>query len=889
MSQTTPMMIQYNNIKKRHKNALLFFRMGDFYELFNEDARVASRVLGITLTSRSRNENAVPMAGVPHHAADSYISRLIKEGFKVAICDQIQDPREAKGIVERDVTRIVTPGTLTEDSLLDDKSHNYLASILIKDDMAGLSWVDLSTGKFDAEDISVKQLKDEIARINPSECLLPENFKQNGALTDDLFLDNKGLMISARPYWEFACDTGYKTLTEHFGTFSLAGFDCGDLGLSIGSAGAIIFYLRETQKSSLNHIRKINKFSCKEYLVMDQSTQYSLELTETMRTKDKTGSLLGVLDQTQTPMGGRLLREWTTAPLKDVNAIKRRQQGIKELFEDIVLRMETRKILKNIYDLERISTKISCGRANPVDMVSLKQSLSLLPKLKDALSECKSEMIGTLYRNIDIVEEARVLIGAAIVMDPPLNINEGGIIREGYSKDLDELRNVSKNGKGWIANFQSEEIKRTGVQSLKVGYNKVFGYYIEVTNVNKDKIPTGYIRKQTLKNAERYITSELKEYESKVLTADERSKEIELDIFQKLREEVARFTPRIQKSASVIAQLDAICSLSIVAAENGYIMPEVYDGLELTVKDGRHPVLDKKLAGEEFVPNDTKIDGQNEFVMIITGPNMAGKSTYIRQTALLVILAQMGSFIPAREAKIGAVDRIFTRIGAADELAKGQSTFMVEMNEVASILNNASQKSLLILDEVGRGTSTYDGISIAWAVVEHIYEHIKARTLFATHYHELTKLSRLFPGIKNYNIAVKESEEDIVFLRKIVEGGTDKSYGIHVARLAGIPEKVIKRSQAIHSTLEIESSEIASREIASPEIKAGIRGGDAAGSDNGYNILKPSNKKGELRQLLLFDTQTQKVIESIRNLDISNMRPIEALNKLNEIKDSLAQ
>ncbi|MGR3176890.1 MAG: DNA mismatch repair protein MutS [Candidatus Anammoxibacter sp.] len=881
MSQSTPMMVQYNSIKNRHKDALLFFRMGDFYELFNEDAKVASRVLGITLTSRSKNENAVPMAGVPHHAADSYISRLIKEGFKVAICEQIQDVSEAKGLVERDVIRIVTPGTVTEDSLLDDRSNNFLASILIKDNRAGLSWVDISTGRFDVEDIDVNQLKDELARINPSECLMPEDWNQSGFSLDTLFTDNAAVMMTARPGWEFACDTGHKMLTEHFETSSLTGFGCEDLELSLGSAGAILLYLKETQKASLSHIRKINKFSRKDYLILDQPTQYSLELVETMRTKEKARSLLGVLDQTHTPMGGRLLREWTMTPLKDVSAIKIRQQGIKELFENIGLRMELQKILKDVYDIERISTKISCGRANPRDMVSLKQSLSLLPNLKEALAECKSGMIKTLYNDLDIVEDVRVLIGTTLVTAPPLNIKEGGIIREGYSNDLDDLRNTSKNGKGWIANFQADEIKRTGVQTLKVGYNRVFGYYIEVTNMNKDKIPLEYIRKQTLKNAERYITTELKEYESKVLTADERAKGIELDIFQKLKEEVAGFTHRIQKSSDVIAQLDTICSLANVAAENGYIMPEIDDGLELTIIDGKHPVLDKEIQGEEFVPNDTHIDGRSDYVMIITGPNMAGKSTYIRQVALIVILAQIGSFIPARKAKIGVVDRIFTRIGAADELAKGQSTFMVEMNEVANILNNASQRSLLILDEVGRGTSTYDGVSIAWAVVEHIFERLKARTLFATHYHELTALSKLFPGIKNYNIAVKELKDNIVFLRKIVEGGTDKSYGIHVARLAGIPEKVIKRSQTIHSKLGVDAG-------------TGII--ESAGNDETINNKhdmqdredKKEGKKGTAKQLSLFDTQAFELVETIRNIDVSNITPLEALNKLNEIKDNLA-
>lgn len=877
MSQSSPMMIQYNTIKQRYRTELLFFRMGDFYELFNEDAKVASRVLGITLTSRSKSENAVPMAGVPHHAAESYISRLVRSGYKVAICEQTQNPREAKGLVDRDVTRVITPGTVTEEQLLDEKNNNYLLAILPSADVVGISWIDISTGRFETEEIGFAQLPDELARINPSECLLPDDWKEAAPPLDNLLSSNFASMITTRPRWEFACDTGYRTLTEHFGTASLSGFDCGDLQLSFGSAGAIILYLRETQRSSLDHIRKISRFSQAGYLIMDRPTQYSLELTETMRTRETAGSLLSIVDKTLTPMGGRLLREWITAPLKDVDAIKERQRGVKELHGNVALRLAIQKTLKDVYDIERISTKISCGRANPRDMVSLKQSLMLLPNLKRVLAECKSTLIESLCSALDVVEEARVLIGATIVADPPLNTREGGLIREGFDSDLDELRNISKDGKGWLVNFQAEEIKRTGIQTLKVGYNRVFGYYIEITNVNRDRIPAEYTRKQTLKNAERYITSDLKEHESRVLTAEERSREIELDIFLKLRGEVAAFTARIQKSSTVIARLDAILSLAGVAAENGYVMPSVDEGFGLTIVDGRHPVLDRNLETEGFVPNDTHIDGQENHVMIITGPNMAGKSTYIRQVALLVVLAQMGSFIPAKEAAIGIVDRIFTRIGAADELAKGQSTFMVEMNEVANILNNSSRRSLLILDEVGRGTSTYDGVSIAWAVVEYIYENIKARTLFATHYHELTQLARSFDGIVNYNIAVKELKDEIVFLRKIVEGGTDKSYGIHVARLAGIPELVIKRSQAVHSTLAVDDGK-----------QTPVEGGAVSSRRKKKDDVN-ADRTGRPKQLSLFDAQYKNVIDSIKEADISRMTPIEALNKLNELKNDLSE
>lgn len=884
MVNLTPMMQQYNSIKNRHKDALLFFRMGDFYELFNDDAKEASKVLGITLTSRSKSENATPMAGIPHHAADSYISRLIKEGYKVAICEQISDPKdkEAKGIVERDVTRVVTPGTVTEDVLLDGKSHNYLVSVLIKDGKAGLSWVDLSTGRFEVEDIGKDQLLDELNRINPSECLLSESCEKEASILSGGAIGEIVSMVSTRPDWEFACDNGYKTLTEHFGTTSLVGFDCEDLELALGAAGAIILYLKETQKASLPHIRKINRFSCREFLVMDRPTQYSLELTETMRTSEKAGSLLEILDRTETPMGGRLLKEWTMTPLKNVEMIKARQGGVKELFDNILFRMDINKVLSHVYDIERIAVKVSCERANPRDLVSLKHSLNLLPQLKDTLSLCGSALIKTLHEGLDVVEEARVAIGAAIVESPPLNIKDGGVIREGYSNDLDELRNASKDGKGWIANFQADEVERTGISSLKVGYNRVFGYYIEVTNLHKDKVPESYVRKQTLKNAERYITSDLKKYESMVLTAEERSKELELEIFQEIRETVAKFTPQLQKTANVIAHLDTICSLATVAAENGYVMPEIDGGSELNIIDGRHPVLDRKLMGEVFVANDIQLDGVESYAMIITGPNMAGKSTYIRQIALLVVMAQMGSFIPAKEAKIGIVDRIFTRIGAADELARGQSTFMVEMNEVANILNNATSRSLLILDEVGRGTSTYDGVSIAWAVIEYIYNFIKARTLFATHYHELTKLAETFPAITNHNIAVKELEDEIVFLRKIVDGGTDKSYGIHVARLAGIPETVIKRSQDIHSNFSIEPGN-----GGNGKASVGVTSAENRDAVSTADDKKVAAKTSKPEQLSLFDTEGHKVIDAIRNLDISNTTPLDALVKLNDLKKRL--
>ncbi len=867
MITETPMMRQYNDIKKQHKDALLFFRMGDFYELFFEDAKLASKVLGITLTARSKGESAVPMAGVPHHAAESYIRRLIKAGQKVAICDQLQDPDEAKGIVDRGVTRIITPGTVTEDTLLEDKSNNYLMAVLEAKDMMGLSWVDLSTGRFEVEDVQKERLFDEFARLNPSELLLPEETAKNNTSFMERIHAECDVMITFRPDWEFAGDTAYRILVEHFGTTSLEGFGCEDVGPALGAAGAVIQYLKETQRTSLKHIMRVQKYRLDNRVLMDKATQQSLELAQTIRTRDREGSLLGVIDQTKTPMGARLLREWVISPLRVSADIKYRQLGVKELFENSALRRELRDILGNIYDIERISTKVSCGRANARDLIGLKQSLSKLPALKEKLGFCITDILASLEQQLDVLEEVRILIGASIVPDPPPTIKEGGLIREGYDASLDELRYVSKNGKSWIANFQAEEIARSGINSLKVGYNKVFGYYIEVTNVHKDNIPQSYIRKQTLKNAERFITPELKDYETKVLTADERARDLEYDLFIQIREKVSVYTARLQRTSEAIAVLDVLATLANLAAENRYIMPEITDDLELKIIDGRHPVLDRRLGGESFVPNDIHLDGAQDKIMVITGPNMAGKSTYIRQVALLVLMGQMGSFIPAKEAVIGTVDRIFTRVGASDELSRGQSTFMVEMNETANILNNATERSLIILDEIGRGTSTFDGISIAWAITEYIYQHIRARTLFATHYHELTELALLFPGIRNFNIAVREWGDEIVFLRKIVDGGTDKSYGIHVARLAGIPKEVIQRARIILNNLETATLDVNGKPKFAP--------------------LKTEQEKKQPKQLKLFTSKQDMVTEEIKKLDISRMSPLEALNKLDELKKRL--
>ena len=869
MITETPMMRQYTEIKKQHKDALLFFRMGDFYEMFFEDAKLASKVLGITLTSRSKGEGAIPMAGVPHHSSEAYIRKLIKAGHKVAICEQLQDPTEAKGVVERGVTRVVTPGTVTEDAMLEDRSNNYLMAILETNNRLGLAWVDLSTGRFEAEDIQKELLFDELARINPSEILLPEETTKNNLSFTGKIRTEHNAMITPRSDWEFSGDTAYRIITEHFGTHSLEGFGCEELGPALGSAGAVIQYLKETQKTSLRHITKIQKYVSDNRVRIDKATQQSLELVQTMRMRDREGSLLSMIDQTRTPMGARLLKEWVISPLMSSEEIKRRQLGVRELFENPSLQREIRNILGNIYDIERIAAKVSCGRANARDLVALKQSLLKLPALKEKLAFCISDILASVEEQMCPLEEVCTLIGSAITPDPPPTIKDGGLINEGYDPALDELRHISRNGKQWIAGFQAEEIARTGINSLKVGYNKVFGYYIEVTNTRKDAIPQTYIRKQTLKNAERFITPELKDYETKVLTADERAKSLEYDLFLRMREEVSSFTPQLQKTSEAVALIDVLSALANLAGENRYIMPEITDGTELKIIDGRHPVLDRRLDGESFVPNDIQLDGMNDKIMVITGPNMAGKSTYIRQIALLVLMAQIGSFIPAKEAVIGTVDRIFARVGASDELSRGQSTFMVEMNETANILNNATEKSLIILDEVGRGTSTFDGISIAWAITEFIYQHIRTRTLFATHYHELTELALLFPGIKNFNIAVREWGDEIIFLRKIVEGGTDKSYGIHVARLAGIPREIIQRARVILNNLEAATLDVNGKPKFAP--------------------LKTARDSKQPAQLKLFLSKQDKVIEEIRKLETSRMSPLEALNKLDELKRKLEE
>ncbi|MEW6608796.1 MAG: DNA mismatch repair protein MutS [bacterium] len=855
MDQITPMMRQYLQIKQQMKDTILFFRLGDFYEMFFDDAKIASKILGITLTSRGTVKgDKVPLAGVPYHSADGYISRLIKAGKKVAICEQVEDPKLAKGIVKREIIRTITPGTVLNPSLLEDKVHNYLAAINKNNNKIGFSFIDPSTGEFKVTELSnPTELFIELTRINPQECLIPLS------LQEDELVTQLATTITFQDDWIFSHSTGFNTLCELFGTSSLDGFGCENLLIGIGVSGAIIHYLKETQRSGLTYVNKLIPYTTSDFMILDAATLRNLELTRTIRSGEKTGSLIWVLDKTITAMGGRLLREWIQQPLISVEKIRYRQQGIGEFVASPTFRDELFSLLKNIHDIERLISRLDTNLANARDLVALKESLKITPKIKDILKPLNSRIIKEIEENLEDLSDVTELIERVIVDSPPLSLRDGGLIKEGYFQELDELRNISKDAKNWLVRLQQEEIKRTKINSLKVGYNKVFGYYIEVTKPNLHLVPQDYIRKQTLTNAERFITPQLKDWEVKILNAQDKIVEIEYEIFLKVRTQIITEVKRIQKVAKTIALLDVILSLSQAAVENDYIQPEVNNENIISIKDGRHPVVEKVLVGERFVPNDTFIDANTEQILIITGPNMAGKSTYIRQVALIVLMAQMGSFIPASSATIGIVDRIFTRVGASDELVKGQSTFMVEMIETANILNNATHKSLLILDEVGRGTSTFDGVSIAWAVAEYLHNnpHLQARTLFATHYHELTELEFSLERIKNYNIAVKEWNDKIIFLRKIIKGGTDRSYGIHVAQLAGLPPEVIKRATAILSSLEMSN----------------------IGEETAVSSIKPQPV-----QLTLFEPQSHRVVEELKEIDLDRLTPLEAMNKLNELK-----
>jgi DNA mismatch repair protein MutS len=878
----TPMMRQYFSMKEKYAEEILFFRMGDFYEMFFDDARVAAEILGIALTSRAKDKERIPMAGVPVRAVDSYLPKLLKAGKRVAICEQTQDPKDARGLVERDVVRVVSPGTVTDEKLIGEKSNNYIASVVRDKDSFGLSWLDVSTGQFIVwESSDIAAVSSAFARLEPAECLLPESMGFAGDTAPALKRMLDGCLQT--PYADslFEWDTAHRSLTEHFGTRTLEGFGCEHLKLAVRAGGALLHYVAATQKDSLQHLTKVVPFQGSRHVPIDRATRLALELTERPRGESRGPTLLSAFDFTASSLGARRLRDWLLTPLAEVPEIVRRQEAVAELVRDGELRAAIRGILQEVHDIERIGTRISYRSANARDLVALSRTLGIVPRLRELASSREPRFLREAAERLAVPPGLPEEIARALVDSPPLATREGGIVRDGYDAELDELREIASQGTRWIARFQQEESQRTGIPSLKIGYNRVFGYYLEVTNTHRERIPQHYIRKQTLKNCERFVTSELKEYESKVLKASERSMELEYEIFVRLRDEAARHLASLQATAEAISEVDVVSTFAELAAERGYVRPTVDEGMELRIEDGRHPVLEIIPGAEHFVPNSVDLDADRS-IMIITGPNMAGKSTYIRQVAILTLLAQAGSFIPARSAQIGIVDRIFTRVGAADDLARGQSTFMVEMNEMANILNNATARSLLVLDEVGRGTSTFDGVSLAWAITEHIAEHLGARTLFATHYHELTALAERLTNVRNHNFAVKEWNDDIVFLRKVVAGGSDKSYGIHVARLAGIPRRVIDRARRILAGLESQAL-VLDRE-----------NGDGLARATGERRATPrrgaeARASGEpvARQLDLFASPNDALLRELRELDTDRLTPLEALQILAELKRRL--
>lgn len=859
MKDPTPAMRQYLDIKKENGDAILFFRIGDFYEMFFDDARCASRVLGIALTSRDRTRE-IPMCGVPYHAAATYIAKLVKEGHKVAVCEQVTDPRDSKGIVERAVSRVITPGIALDSEILDPRANNFIAGAHTGTGSCGFSYMDVSTGEFRITEFpSEAALKDEIRRLCPLELVVAEEAR--GAFE----LNELGVKkLSTLPRYDFDRGVAQGRLTEHFNTASLDGFGCAGLDEGVRAAGALLKYIKDTQRSALAHVRKCTPYHTDDYLILDHSTRRNLEITESIRTNGREGTLLDVLDRTKTAMGARRLKSWLLHPLKDIALIRRRQDAVEELKDNRERLAKLQALLNEVYDLERLMVRVSMSAANPRDLCSLKESLRKIPAVRDALSPFSSDLLASICSSVDAVEEAAGMIESAIVDVPPVSTRDGGFIKTGFDRTLDDLRDIGSGGKDWILRCEAQERAATGINSLKVGYNRVFGYYIEVTRANLDSVPSGYIRKQTLVNAERFVTPALKEWEERILTAEERSKEIESEIFSGILREVASFSERVQRSADLIATLDAIASLSQAAGERGYARPEVNGSDSIYIEGGRHPVVEA-LVPDNFVANDLALDGACRF-MILTGPNMAGKSTYLRQNALIVVMAQTGSFVPAAGASIGMVDRIFTRVGASDDLGRGQSTFMVEMNETANILNNATGRSLIILDEIGRGTSTFDGLSIAWAVAEYIHDSpaLRSRTIFATHYHELTDLPLTKENAKNYNMAVKEWEDRIIFLRKVVPGGSNRSYGIQVASLAGIPDAVVERAREILRNLE--TGEL--NDAGMPRLAAN-RGRPPASAQ-----LSLLGGKDPLR-------------DELKRIDVNRLTPLDALTALDKLKGLL--
>lgn len=871
LQEVSPMMQHYLQTKEEYKDSILFYRLGDFYEMFFEDAKTVAKELELTLTGKNCGmEERAPMCGVPFHAADSYINRLIKKGYKVAICEQMEDPKQTKGIVRREVIRVVTPGTNIDMLSLDEAKNNYLMCIFCLGDRFGIATADVTTGDFFVTEVDgERKLMDEINRFVPSEIICSASVNMGSAEFADL-KERLGIMVSTLDAWYFGDALAKETLLSHFHVHSLQGLGISDYDCGVVSSGALLKYLYETQKNALSNILTIHPYAIGKYMMLDSSSRRNLELVETLREKQKKGSLLWVLDKTKTAMGARLLRSYVEQPLIDKDEIVKRQTLVAQLCSQEITREELREYLSPIYDLERLMTRITYQTANPRDLTAFKNSLQMLPAIAALLTELDGALAEEIQNDFDCLEDLYELLESSINEEPPVSTRDGDIIKSGYNKEVDRLRSASTDGKKWLADLEASEREKTGIRTLRIRYNKVFGYYLEVSNSFKDQVPDTYVRKQTLTNAERYITPELKELEDSILGSEDKLVTLEHDLFKEIRDRLAANVSRIQKTAKAVAKIDAFASLALVASQNSYCCPNINEDGVIHIKGGRHPVVEKMTAGGLFIDNDTYLNSENNRIAIITGPNMAGKSTYMRQTALIVLMAQIGSFVPAASADIGIVDRIFTRVGASDDLASGQSTFMVEMNEVANILRNATKDSLLILDEIGRGTSTFDGLSIAWAVVEYISNPVLlgAKTLFATHYHELTELEGKLDSVNNYCIAVKEKGDDIVFLRKIIKGGADKSYGIQVAKLAGLPESVIERAK-----------EIVVRLLAN-DITETIKQISAKGGGEKEAVKK------EPVQLSLFDmVKEDEVVTQLREMELNTFTPLEALNKLYELQD----
>ena len=870
------MMQHYLKTKEEYKDCILFYRLGDFYEMFFDDALTVTKELEITLTGKDCGlEERAPMCGVPFHAAENYINRLIAKGYKVAICEQMEDPKTAKGMVKREVIRVVTPGTNLNATGIDDAKNNYLMSIVYMENHFGICIADVSTGECYVTEVDKgRKLVDEINKYTPSEIICNQALMVSGIDVDDL-KNRMNIAVYPLDSWYFDDELCHKTLMEHFHVMSIEGLGLGDYETSIFAAGALFIYLKETQKSNLEHMSRITPYVTDHFMLIDSSSRRNLELVETLREKQKRGSLLWVLDKTKTAMGARMMRSFVEQPLVDVEEIEKRQDAIEELNNKPMIRDEIREYLQPVYDLERLISRISYHSANPRDLLAFRSSLEMLPHIRLLLKECSGSALQEIYEDMDALEDLCELITAAIVDDPPLAMKEGGIIRDGYNQDVDNYRNAKTEGKNWLADLETEEREKTGIRNLRIKYNKVFGYYLEVTNSFKEMVPDYYTRKQTLTNAERYITPKLKELEDMILGAEDKLYSLEYVLFAQVRDKVAAEVERIQKTARAVARLDVFASLSLVASRNNYVRPTVNSRGVIDIRGGRHPVVEKMIPNDMFIANDVKLDNGENRIAVITGPNMAGKSTYMRQVALIVLMAQIGSFVPAQKAKIGIVDRIFTRVGASDDLASGQSTFMVEMTEVANILRNATKNSLLILDEIGRGTSTFDGLSIAWAVIEHIASPkiLGAKTLFATHYHELTELEGKIPGVNNYCIAVKERGDDIVFLRKIVKGGADKSYGIQVAKLAGVPDSVIDRAkELVEELVDADITERVRNLAAVPKTKKKAVHYDEV----------------DLEQMSLFDTvKDDDILQELKDIDVGNLTPIDALNTIYRLQNKL--